>query len=40
MAAGINQFEATLPVKQSSALIYILRMGDKQLSGKLLQINQ
>jgi len=40
IAAGANTFEVNLPLMQSSQLIYILRMGDKQVTGKLLQLNQ
>jgi hypothetical protein len=40
MPAGANTFEVNLPSMQSSQLIYILRMGDKQVTGKLLQLNQ
>jgi len=29
-----------LPTKQISNLVYVLRIGDKKMSGKLLQINQ
>ena len=38
MNAGIYNYEVTLPVKQSATLIYMLRVGDKHLTGKLLQI--
>ena len=40
MNAGINSYEISLPVKQSAALIYMFRAGEKQLTGKLLQISQ
>ena len=38
MNAGINSYEVSLPVTKSATLIYTLRLGDKQLTGKLLQI--
>ncbi|MCE4565240.1 T9SS type A sorting domain-containing protein [Maribellus sp. CM-23] len=38
--AGINTFEVSLPKQQSTTLIYKFRTGDKQLTGKLLQIKQ
>ena len=40
MPAGANTFEINLPSMQSSQLIYMLRMGDKQITGKLLQLNK
>ncbi|HKO80855.1 MAG TPA: T9SS type A sorting domain-containing protein, partial [Chitinophagaceae bacterium] len=40
MPAGANTFEVNLPFMQMSQLIYILRMSDKQITGKLLQLNQ
>ncbi len=40
MPAGANTFEVNLPLMRSSQLIYMLRMGDKQVTGKLLQLNQ
>ncbi len=36
---GANTFEVNLPTVKSAQLVYILRMGDKQVSGKLLQLN-
>ncbi|WP_167614524.1 T9SS type A sorting domain-containing protein, partial [Maribellus sediminis] len=38
--AGINTFEVNMPGQNSNTLIYMLRKGDKQLSGKLLQIER
>ena len=40
IAAGTQTFDLNLPVRQTSNLIYVLRVGDKKVSGKLLQINQ
>lgn len=37
---GTQNFELRLPVRQQANLIYVLRVGDKQLSGKVLQLNQ
>jgi hypothetical protein len=37
--SGNQNFELTVPKKQQSTLIYILRVGDKQVNGKLLQLN-
>ena len=36
---GKQIFKLNLPVQQRSNLIYILRVGDKQVAGKLLQMN-
>lgn len=36
--AGNQVFEMSMPVKQRSALIYVLKVGDKQVTGKLLQM--
>jgi hypothetical protein len=38
--AGSQSFEMSLPNQQHSTLIYIFRMGDKQITGKLLKLNQ
>jgi hypothetical protein len=38
--AGGKTFEMTVPALHSSTLIYVLRMGDKQITGKLIQLNQ
>jgi hypothetical protein len=40
ITAGTQTFELNLPTKQISNLVYILRIGNKKMSGKLLQINQ
>jgi hypothetical protein len=37
---GTQTFELSLPAQQISNLVYVLRIGDKKMSGKLLQINQ
>jgi hypothetical protein len=37
--AGDQSFEMNVSKKQQSTLIYIFRVGDKQVTGKLLQIN-
>lgn len=37
---GTQNFELRMPVKQQANLIYVLRVGDKQLTGKILQLNQ
>lgn len=37
---GTQNFELRLPVRQQANLIYVLRVGGKQLSGKILQLNQ
>ncbi|MGN6400628.1 MAG: T9SS type A sorting domain-containing protein, partial [Flavisolibacter sp.] len=37
---GMQNFELRLPVRQQANLIYVLRVGGKQLSGKILQLNQ
>lgn len=40
ISAGSQSFEMSVPVPQRSSLIYVLKIGDKQVSGKLLQMNQ
>jgi hypothetical protein len=40
IVAGTQSFEMTAPSSQLSTLIYIFRMGDKQVTGKLLQLGQ
>jgi hypothetical protein len=40
IAAGTRIFELSLPTQQISNLVYVLRIGDKQITGKILQINQ
>lgn len=37
---GINTFQVILPAMKSAELIYVLRVGDKKVTGKLLQLNQ
>lgn len=37
--AGDQSFELTIPKKQQATLIYIFRVGDKKVTGKLLQLN-
>jgi hypothetical protein len=37
---GTQNFELRIPTKRQSNLIYVLRVGDQQLSGKILQLNQ
>ena len=38
--SGINTFQVNLPAMKSAELIYVLRVGDKKVTGKLLQLNQ
>jgi hypothetical protein len=38
--SGTQTFDMNLPAKQTSQLIYLLRVADKKVSGKLLQVNQ
>ncbi|HEV8284113.1 MAG TPA: T9SS type A sorting domain-containing protein [Chitinophagaceae bacterium] len=40
ISAGTQTFELSLPTQQIANLIYVLRVGNKKMSGKLLQINQ
>ena len=40
ISAGTQTFELNLPTHQIASLIYVLRIGDKKISGKLLQINR
>jgi len=40
IVAGTQTFELNLPTQQIANLVYVLRIGDKKLSGKILQINQ
>jgi len=40
IAAGTQTFELSLPTQQVSSLVYVLRIGDKKMTGKILQINQ
>jgi ribosomal protein S26 len=37
---GVQTFELSLPTQQVSNLVYVLRVGDKRVTGKILQINQ
>jgi len=38
--AGKQNFTLSLPTQQRSNLVYILRVGNKQIAGKLLQLNK
>ncbi|HUS02780.1 MAG TPA: T9SS type A sorting domain-containing protein, partial [Chitinophagaceae bacterium] len=40
ISVGSQTFELSLPVNQISHLVYVLRIGNKKMTGKLLQINQ
>ena len=40
ITAGTHAYELSLPVKQGGNLLYILRIGDKKMSGKLVQLNK
>ena len=40
IAAGTQTFELNLPGKQVANLVYVLRVGDKKMTGKILQVNQ
>jgi hypothetical protein len=37
---GTQNFELRIPTKQQANLIYVLRVGDQQLTGKILQLNK
>jgi hypothetical protein len=37
---GAQNFSLQLPIRQQANLIYVLRVGDKQVSGKILQLNR
>ena len=37
--AGTNFFDLTLPERRRAELIYVLKMDDKSVSGKMIQIN-
>jgi hypothetical protein len=37
--AGDQSFELTIPKKQQATLVYIFRVGEKKVTGKLLQLN-
>ena len=38
--SGANTFEVNLPAMKSAQLFYILNVGDKKVTGKLLQLNR
>jgi hypothetical protein len=38
--SGANMFQVNLPSMKSAQLIYVLRVGNKHVTGKLLQLNQ
>ena len=40
ISTGTQTFELNLPTRQIASLVYVLRIGDKKITGKLLQINQ
>lgn len=40
MEAGLNEFEVKIPSKQTATLFYVLRTGDKKLTGKLVQMDR
>jgi hypothetical protein len=40
MLRGVNTFQINLPLMRSAQLVYVLRVGDKIVTGKLLQLNQ
>ena len=40
ISAGTQIFQLSLPTQQVANLIYVLRVGNKKMSGKILQINQ
>ena len=40
ISAGTQNFELSLPAQQVSTLVYILRIGDKKVTGKILQVNK
>ena len=39
ISAGTQNFQLSLPTQQIANLIYVLRIGDKRISGKILQVN-
>lgn len=39
MPAGVSYFDLTLATRQTANLIYVLRIGEKKFTGKLLQLN-
>ena len=38
--AGKQNFRLTLPTRQRLNLVYVLRLGNRQVAGKLLQLNR
>ena len=40
IAAGTRTFELRLPAQQVSNLVYVLKVGDKKVTGKILQMNR
>jgi hypothetical protein len=40
IAAGAQTFELSLPTQQVANLVYVLRVGDKKVTGKILQMNK
>ena len=40
IAAGTQVFELSMPKQQVANMVYVLRVGDKKLTGKILQVNQ
>jgi hypothetical protein len=40
IAAGTQTFELSMPTQQVANLVYVLRIGDKKMTGKILQINK
>jgi hypothetical protein len=40
ISSGTQTFELNLPTRQIASLIYVLRIGDKKITGRLLQINR
>jgi len=40
IVAGKQNFSFTLPEQQRANLIYVLTIGDKQITGKLLQLRK
>lgn len=40
LTKGTQNYSLRLPLRQQANLVYVLRVGDKRLSGKILQLNQ
>jgi hypothetical protein len=40
IAAGTQTYELSLPTQRVANLVYVLRVGDKKVTGKILQINK